>query len=444
MMRFRCIAGVMVFALVCAHADAKKPNVILIMADDLGYETLGTYGTVNNKTPELDRLAATGMKFNHCYSQPLCTPSRVQIMTGRYNFRNYKAFGILPKSEITFGHLLQEAGYATAVAGKWQLWGSNTKNPEDKGTGFLPDAAGFDAYCLWQVKKTKKLGERYADPYIDVNGDGGSTYENGYGPDVFTDFILDFIEAKRDEPFFVYYPMALTHDPFVPTPDSPEWDGNRYAKRTKHFGDMVEYMDKVVGQIVAKLDELGLRDDTLVIFTGDNGTHNSIRTRMTDGRRIRGDKGQPTDGGTRVPLIANWPGVIAAGQVNDNLIDFSDFLPTLVELTGAKLPGDRVVDGRSFLRQLKGEAGEVRDWVFCHYDPRWGGREPARFARTQRWKLYGDGRFFDIENDVLEAEPLEVSGLADEVKGVYGMLQGVLDERFTEFEKAEVARDIVL
>ncbi len=143
---------------------------------------------------------------------------------------------------------------------------------------------------------------------------------------------------------------------------------------------------------------------------------------------IRGDKGQPTDGGTRVPLIANWPGVIDAGQVNDNLIDFSDFLPTLVELTGATPPENRVLDGRSFLHQLKGDAGDAREWVFCHYDPKWGGRESARVARTQRWKLYGDGRFFDIENDVLEEKPLELSGVADEVKGTRRMLQGVLDE----------------
>ena len=427
-MRHFLVLSACLLVSVGVFAEAKKPNVILIMADDLGYEALGTYGAADYKTPELDRLAATGMKFNHCYSQPLCTPSRVQIMTGQYNFRNYTAFGILPKTEITFGHLLQDAGYATAIAGKWQLWGSNTKIPEDKGTGFMPDGAGFDEYCLWQVKKVKKLGERYADPFIDVNGDGGSTYENGYGPDVFTDFILDFIEAKKEEPFFVYYPMALTHDPFVPTPDSDGWEWDRYKKNTKHFGDMVEYMDKVVGQIVAKLEELGLRDDTLVIFTGDNGTKNTITSRMRDGRMIRGDKGQPTDGGTRVPLIANWPGVIDAGQVNDNLIDFSDFLPTLVELTGATPPEDRVLDGRSFLHQLKGDAGDAREWVFCHYDPKWGGRESARFARTQRWKLYGDGRFFDIENDVLEEKPLELSGVADEVKGTRRMLQGVLDE----------------
>ena len=175
----------------CVQAWARKPNVVLIMADDLGYETLGTYGTGDYKTPVLDALAATGMKFNHCYSQPLCTPSRVQIMTGRYNFRNYKAFGVLPKSEVTFGHLLQEAGYATAVAGKWQLWGTNTRIESDHGSGFLPDEAGFDEYCLWQVKKVKKFGERYADPLIDTNG-VERVHEGGYGPEVFTEFILVF------------------------------------------------------------------------------------------------------------------------------------------------------------------------------------------------------------------------------------------------------------
>ena len=425
------LTGWTIIALLCwtgvAAGDAAKPNVILIMADDLGYETLGTYGSASYKTPVLDELAATGMKFNHCYSQPLCTPSRVQIMTGQYNFRNYTEFGVLPKTEITFGHLLQDAGYATAVAGKWQLWGANTKRAEVAGKGYLPEEAGFDAYCLWQVKEGRQFGERYADPYIDQSGMAPRQVKDGYGPDVFTDFILEFIEAKKDEPFFVYYPMALTHDPFVPTPDSEGWDGDRYQKNPKHFGDMVAYMDKVVGRILDELDALGLRDDTLVIFTGDNGTHPSITSSMTNGRQVKGNKGNPDDGGTRVPLIANWPGVIDGGQVNENLIDFSDFLPTLVELSGAALPDDRTIDGRSFLHQLKGEPGTVRDWVFCHYDPRWGNWEQSRFARTQRWKLYGDGRFFDIANDVLEENPLDAESLDAETDAIRTQLQTVLD-----------------
>ena len=247
-------------------------------------------------------------------------------------------------------------------------------------------------------------------------------------PEVFTDFILEFIEEKKDTPFFVYYPMALTHDPFIPTPDSEEWDENRHKKDPKHFADMVAYMDKSIGRIIEKLDELKLRNNTLVIFTGDNGTHTSISSTMTDGRVIRGHKGYPDDGGTRVPLIANWPGVIDGGSINNNLIDFSDFLPTVVEIAHAEIPTDRILDGQSFLGQLQGKPGPVREWVFCHYDPRWGKRVPARFARTQRWKLYGDGRFYDIFSDVLEKDPLSASGLNADTLKVHQKLQAVLDQ----------------
>ncbi|MFP6582795.1 MAG: sulfatase-like hydrolase/transferase [Candidatus Hydrogenedentota bacterium] len=425
-MRF-LLATLLGIASVASAAD--KPNIVLIMADDLGYEALGTYGSASYKTPVLDRLAATGMKFAHCYSQPLCTPSRVQIMTGRYNQRNYKAFGILPKTEITFGHLMQEAGYKTAVAGKWQLHGTNTKLPEDKGTGYLPEEAGFDEYCLWQVTEIKKNGERYADPFLHRSSDGLKIHPGKYGPDISVNFINDFMETNKDNPFFVYFPMALTHDPFVPTPDSDEWaDGDRYRKNNKHFGEMVLYMDKAVGRIVAKLEELGLRENTLVIFTGDNGTDRDIkRSRMRDGRVIAGNKGHPDDAGTRVPLIVNWPGVVPEGVVKDDLIDFSDFLPTLVEFGGATLPTDRTIDGRSFADQLRGKKGHPRDWIYCYYDPIWGNFDKSVFARDRHWKLYDDGRFYDIENDVLEQNPIKAGALSRKAKKTQESLQAVID-----------------
>lgn len=414
--------------LTCSAFAAEEPNIILIMADDLGYETLGTYGGVSYETPNLDRMAAEGMKFTHCYAQPLCTPSRVQIMTGRYNHRNYHCFGVLPKTEVTFGQLLQEAGYATAIAGKWQLWGTNTKMAEDAGTGYMPNDAGFDEYCLWQVTQIKKGGERYADPLIESSSAGLKKYPDAYGPDLFVDFVNDFIERKKDEPFFVYFPMALTHDPFVPTPDSPEWSSDRYKKNIEHFSDMVTYMDKSVGRILAKLEELGLRENTLVLFTGDNGTDRDMKhSRMADGRVIAGMKGSPVDAGTRVPLIASWPGVVPRGAVSENLIDFSDFLPTLVEFTDATLPQDRVIDGRSFADQLRGKAGNPRDWVYCFYEPKWGNFDRSVFARNQRWKLYETGAFYDIANDEDEKSPIANADLSDESRAVRDSLQAVID-----------------
>ena len=398
----------------------KKPNIILIMADDIGYECFGCYGSKSYKTPVLDELARTGMRFEHCYSQPLCTPSRVKIMTGQYNFRNYVNFGVLDPKQKTFGHLLQNCGYTTCVVGKWQLYGSVNQGAEVRGTGSLPGQAGFDEHCLWQVKER---GLRYKDPLMIQNGKPVKDFQDKYGPDISCDYALDFIERHKAEPFFVYFPMALAHSPFVPTPDSEDWNKPKHKNNPKYFADMVAYMDKIVGRIVSKLDELGLRENTLFLFTGDNGTHKSIKSKMADGV-IQGNKGQTTDAGTRVPLIANQPGVIPAGKVNGDLVDFNDFVPTFAEAAGTEVSGNMKVDGRSFLPQLRGEKGNPRDWIFCHYDPRWGNRKMQRFVRDKRWKLYSNGELYDVPADMLEQNPNPSGPEATEARE---RLQAVLD-----------------
>ena len=413
-------------------APDPRPNIILFMADDLGYETLGANGSASYRTPALDALAASGVRFTNTHSQPLCTPSRVQIMTGRYNHRNYTNFNILPEGEITFAHLLKEAGYATVVVGKWQLWGHERALPEARGRGQLPEQAGFDRHLLWQVRNTFTEGERFADPFVETDGAPAATVPGAYGPDLSADFMLDFIErhagAEPDRPFLAYFPMALTHSPFVPTPDSAGWDGDRYAEDPAYFADMVAYMDKIVGRTVAKLEELGLRDNTLVLFTGDNGTSSAITSTMTDGTVVQGGKGLPTNAGTHVPFIASWPARVPGGRVSDALIDFSDFLPSLVEAAGAVLPSDRVIDGHSFLPLLRGEVESIRDWIFCAYTPRWVGLPNARFARDHRYKLYDDGRFFDLADDVLEERPLQPDALEANAAEARDRLQAVLNE----------------
>ena len=401
----------------------RKPNIVLIMADDLGYECLGCYGGTSYKTPFLDELASAGMRFEHCYSQPLCTPSRVKIMTGQYNFRNYTDFGILDPKQKTFGHLLQDAGYVTCVAGKWQLYGSVNQRPEVRGTGSLPGQAGFDEHCLWQIKQR---GPRYKDPLIMQNGKYRDDLQGRYGPDIFCDYILDFIERHKNKPFFVYFPMVLVHSPFVPTPDSEDWTKAKQKSNPKYFADMVRYMDKIVGRIVAKLNQLGLRENTLILFTGDNGTNRAIKSKL--GKRIiQGAKGETTDAGTHVPLIANFKGTIPAGRVCDDLIDFTDFVPTLAELAGAKLPEDMLVDGRSFLPQLRGEKGNPRDWIFCHYDPKWGKWKPKRFVRDKRFKLYHSGELFDVQADPLEQNPIQPGQGDRNAAAARKRLQAILD-----------------
>jgi arylsulfatase A len=386
--------------------QARKPNIILIMADDLGYECLGCNGGLSYKTPILDRLAESGVRFTHAHAQPLCTPTRVQIMTGKYNFRNYTQFGALKPGEYTFGHLLQDAGYKTCVVGKWQLAG-RVKRDEKPVKGTMPRKAGFDEHCLWQIKFK---GTRYWRPSVNTNGTLRKDIDDKYGPDVFCDYSLDFIDRHAEQPFFLYFPMALTHNPFIPSPDSDDADEARSAKSWKsdsrYFADEVEYMDKIVGRILDKVESLGLGEQTLIIFTGDNGTNSQIVSETVNGS-IRGAKGRTIKAGTHVPLIVRWSGVTPRGKVNDDLVDFADFFPTFAQVAGAKVPADYPWDGVSFLPQIKGEIGKPRDWIFTHYEPKWGKWKKARYVMDKRYKLYEDGRFFDTDNDALEEHSMD-------------------------------------
>ena len=409
-----------------------KPNIVLIMADDLGYECIGCYGGTSYRTPRIDELARTGIRFNHAYAQPLCTPTRLQIMTGLYNHRNWTAFGLLDPGEKTFGHHMKQAGYKTCISGKWQLYSYNPPDymPEWRGKGMDPKDAGFDEHFLWHTGHTEDKGSRYADPVVADNGKL-KTFEGQYGPEVYTDYIKGFMERHRDEPFFVYYPMALPHGPFLPTPHSDVWEsGDRHKGDVRFYGDMVEYMDTVVGRIVDKLEELGLREKTLVLYYSDNGTPRQVESKM-GGRVVLGGKGLTTDAGTRVPLIANWPGTIASA-VTDDLVDSTDFIPTMLEVAGAPAPEGFRPDGQSFLPRLRGEAGRGREWVFCHYDPRPGIDKEQytllRFARDQRFKLYDDGKLFDVPNDVLEERPLAEDAGDPEAAAARQKLQPVLDQ----------------
>ncbi len=400
-------------------AAAAKPNLILIMADDLGYETLGANGGTSYKTPVLDKLAATGARFTHCFVQPLCTPTRVQLMTGQYNIRNYLNFGTLNPQAVTFGNLLKAAGYTTCIAGKWQL-GRELE---------LPKKFGFDEHCLWQHTRRPA---RYANPGLEING-VEKDYTNGeYGPDLVNDYALDFVTRHKDKPFFLYYPMMLTHDPYQPTPDSQDWNpkaqGEQVSRDPKHFGDMVNYMDKLIGKLVARLDSLGIRDNTLLIFVGDNGTGRGTRSMMGD-KLVIGGKGTATEFGMHVPLIANWPGKVAAGKVTADLVDSTDFLPTLLDAAGAKAPGNLKFDGRSFLPQARGEPGQPREWVYSWYSPRQGADMTVReLAFNHRFKLYRSGDFYDLGQDLAEKQPLKVATLTGEAATAAKLLQGALDQ----------------
>ena len=296
-MRFLTIA-LFCLGLSVALPASERPNILLIMADDLGIEGLSCYGSGSYQTPHLDRLAGEGVRYTHAYSQPLCTPTRVQIMTGKYNHRNWLYFGILDPQERTFGHLLQDAGYETAIAGKWQL---QSYDPPDypnanrrRGTGMKVADAGFDEWSLFHSWETEDKGSRYGNPSFERNGDLVGPLENDYGPDTSVEFLLEFMTRERDDPFFAYFAMALPHWPVNPTPDSEEWadPAKRLDESDHYFPDMVHYMDKLNGQLTDGLAEAGLAEDTLILFYSDNGTDTKVTTQFR-GEAIQGGKASP-------------------------------------------------------------------------------------------------------------------------------------------------------
>ncbi len=408
-------------AMPCSASGASPPahpaNIVLILADDLGYECIGANGGTSYKTPVLDKLATTGVRFDQCYAQPLCTPTRVQLMTGIYNVRNYIKFGVLDPQATTFAHILKSSGYATCIAGKWQLG-------EDVD---LPRKAGFDEYYLWDHFRHPS---RYKNPGLEINGVSKDWTNGEYGPDIISDYALDFMQRKKSASFFLYYTMMLTHGPYDPTPESSDYaTGGKEKKRNEvspHFRDMVEHMDMLVGKLLKRLDELGLRENTLVLFLGDNGTGAGTVSMMGD-RKIIGGKGATTDTGMHVPFIANWPGKIPGGRVLKDLVDSTDFLPTLCAAAGAPVPAALKLDGRSFLPQLFGERGQPREWIYSWYSRQGVLAEAREFAANQQFKLYRTGEFYDLGRDRDEKQPLDVPSLEGDAAAAARRLKHVLE-----------------
>jgi arylsulfatase A len=401
-----------------AGGAERKPNVVLILIDDFGYECVTANGGESYKTPVMDKLAATGVRFEQCYAQPLCTPTRVQLMTGQSNRRNYSHFGHLDPSQTTFGNLLKKAGYATCITGKWQL-----------ANGFEgPKHFGFDEYCLWQLTRRP---DRYKNPGLEVNGKTYDYTANEYGPDIVNEYALEFITKQKDQPFFLYYPMMLTHSPYDATPDSADYidakSGKGKGKAGGHFGDMVAYTDKLIGKLVDKLDALKLRDNTVILILGDNGTGRGTPSKFK-GRDVVGGKGTTTTWGNHVPGIGNWPGQFAKGKVSQDLIDSTDFLPTICEVAGVTVPAELKIDGRSFLPQLRGEKGNPRDSLYVWYNPSGGAKAKAEFTHDGHYKLYADGRFFAVDKDDNETAPLADGSLDATAKAAKTKLAAALKQ----------------
>ncbi len=401
-----CIATLLLGS-IAASRGVPKPNIVLILADDVGCEPIGCYGGESFATPNIDALAKNGMKFEHCYSMPVCHPSRIALMTGRYPFRFKAGWGSFPKKEEkrSIGQVMKEAGYATAVAGKWQM--TLLKKDLEQ-----PYRMGFDQWSVFGWHE----GARFHSPMIYQNGKVREGLEGEYGPDLYVKFLSDFMESSQKEgkPFFAYYSMALAHD----VTDDLKWQVP-YAPgkdRWMNYGEMITSMDEMVGKLLATLDRLKLRENTLVFFTGDNGTAARSKLRhfgksgkkyeyekvvvRQNGRNVAGGKGLLNDRGTHVPLIVNWPGKIPPETACMDLVDFSDWLPTVAEIGRAELPKEVKFDGKSFVGSFLGKKESTRTFAFSESK---GGQA---FVRDQRYKLYSNGKFYDISSDREERKPL--------------------------------------
>jgi arylsulfatase A len=388
------------------QASGSKPNIIFILADDLGIANVGCYGADNYKTPQIDKLAQGGVRFTHAYTVPLCGPSRAAILTGRYAFRtgavNQDMTGLMkPTVETMIPKILKQAGYTTASIGKWgQL-------------PLKPDDFGFDEYLTFTGSgiywNTQEKGKNYV-----VNGTKIPLRDKEYLPDVMHEHVVDFITKNHDKPFYIYYSLSHVHAEILPTPDS--------APDSKdHYADNVAYMDKLVGMLVAELERQQLRERTMIIFFGDNGTGAKYADQSTiGGRRLSGQKGSMLEGGALVPMVVNWPGITPAGKINDDMVDSTDFLPTFAELAGAKLPKGRVIDGCSFLPPLRGEKGKKRDWIFIELGNQW-------YVREAKWKLNRSGQLYDMTNAPFEEKLIPAKSKDPEAIAARKRLRAALD-----------------
>jgi arylsulfatase A len=369
-----CVLASLLVGAAQPSAPAQKPNIILILSDDVGLGDIGCCGGPF-KTPQIDALAKSGTRFEYCYSTPLCGPSRCQILTGRYPFRtglinNNSHNAVAPAREIMIPTVMKKAGYVTTSVGKWGQ------------IALGPGEWGFDEYLVF--KGSGRYWAEQTKAYT-VNGQQKELQQGQYLPDLMHDFLVKFINTHKDQPFFAYYPMSHVHGPILRTPDSKPG-----ADKDQLYRDNVEYMDKLVGKLMAELDRLHLREKTLVLFAGDNGTARfGVQAATVNGRSISGQKASMLEGGSRVPLIANWPGLTPAGKVNHDLVDFSDFFATFAAMGGAALPEGVTLDSHSFLPQIKGEPGTPRKWVYVELNGK-------SYARDARFKLTNGGDLYDL------------------------------------------------
>lgn len=419
-----------IISILCLNSyAAKKPNIIFIFADDIGYEAVNCYGGLDFKTPNLNKMADEGLLFSSMYTSPVCTPSRVSMHTSLYTFR-HKHIGVLPvhqgtKLKVhfdkmpTYAQLMRKNGYKTSVTGKWQLatleeWPNHVKN------------AGFDNWCVWQIWNNSKKTDRHWNATYNQDGKVRKDIADKFGPDVLTDYVLDQIDSavKEKKPFFILHNELLPHWPVVDTPD------DRKLKRTPALSGMINYMDKLVGRILNKVEELGIKDNTYVFFMGDNGTWEKDfknpkfgekgelkHTRHTIHGKVNGGKNILSDAGSHVPFLVWGPASIPKKAVNNELVDVVDIFPTFCELSATPIPESIKIDGRSIAKQIHGKNGPKRDWTHQ-------GLSKGQNIFDGKWRYFVKGKFLwdarklPIETKV-DSSSAEAKNLIKKFKAIY-------------------------
>lgn len=392
----------------------EKPNLIFILADDLGYGDLGCYGQKEIRTPHIDRLAAEGLRFTHVYAgATVCAPSRCVLMTGlhtghaRVRSNNAQAGGVGPQKrvplepeDLTVAEVLKAAGYATGITGKWGLG-----EPETTG---VPTRQGFDE---WFGYLNQQHAHSYYPEYLWRNEEKVELKENlggkrgRYSHDLFAEFALDFVRRKKDGPFFLYLAWTLPHQKYEipsvePYQDKP-WDPD-----AKVHAAMITRMDRDVGRLMALLRELGLDEKTIVFFTSDNGAARRWDGVFDSTAGLRANKGSVYEGGIRTPMIVRWPGKVPAGRTSDAVWTFADFLPTAAELAGARPP--EKIDGASAVRSILGGKDDAERFHYWEAP----GQGYRQAARKGRWKAVRPGVRKPVELYDLAADPREERNLA--------------------------------
>jgi arylsulfatase A-like enzyme len=426
-------------------ADARRPNIVFILADDLGYTDLACYGSRYYETPNIDRMAAEGVRFTDGYTcGPNCQPTRAALMSGQYGPRtgvytvgsidrfNWRSRPLrpldnvqkLPLDKVTIAEALKQAGYATGMFGKWHLGNEGKHHPSQRGFDEAIESSGvhFDF-------KT--------DPPVDVP-------KGQYLADFLTDRAVDFITRHKDEPFFLYLPHFGVHSPNQAKKELIErFQGKPAAggHRDPTYAAMIASVDESVGRVLATLEELGLAENTLVVFSSDNGGVGGYKTvglaknGITDNAPLRGGKGTLYEGGVRVPYIFRWPGVIEAGRTCETPIVSVDLYPTLLEAAGAKPQADVKLDGVSYLSLLKGDAETLeREAIYWHFPGYLGAgantwrTKPVSVVRSGDWKLRENLEDRSLELYDLKSDIGETNNLAAEETETAQRLRAMLDQ----------------